>query len=152
MLPSKVTTSTSFRFARVTSPKSPSRMRYASTPRQRLLVGGCPNMQGQAMSQLHTSNQSPATCHCGISAISTSHYARVPCRLRAAHCPSEHHRTPGSEGDAGDPAEPVAHRDRFFQQNEAGKAGNPEEIHDAAKEQQAHQEPAAPQAIGAVLE
>src|SRR5262249_36874110 len=33
---------------------------------------GCPNMHGQAMSQLQTSNQSPVTCHCGISAISTS--------------------------------------------------------------------------------
>src|SRR5215471_6416930 len=38
-------------------------MRYASTPRQTLLVGACPKMHGQAMSQLHTSNQSPATCH-----------------------------------------------------------------------------------------
>src|SRR5215471_2831329 len=45
-------------------------MRYASTPRQMLFVGGCPNVHGQAMLQLQTSNQSPATCHCGISAIS----------------------------------------------------------------------------------
>src|ERR1700730_12281579 len=152
MLPSKVTTSTSLRFPRVTSPKCPSRTRYASTPRQRLFVGGCPNMQGQAISRLQTSNQSPATCHCGISAISTSYHARalaayeLPIALASITAPQ------AARADAGDPGKPVAHRDRFCQQNEAGKAGNPEQIHDATEEQQAHQEPAAPQAIGAVLE
>ena len=37
----------------------------------------CPNMHEQAMSQLQTSNQSPATCHCGISAISASQISSV---------------------------------------------------------------------------
>src|SRR5438270_4333287 len=46
----------------------------------------------------------------------------------------------------------MAHWDRLFQKYEASHAGNPEQIHDAAEEQEAHQEPAATQAISAVLE
>jgi hypothetical protein len=44
---------------------------------------------------------------------------------------------------AGDSSDPAAHRDRLFEQDETGKTSDPEQGHDAAKEQQAHQEPAA---------
>src|SRR5438128_8344815 len=79
-------------------------------------------------------------------------HARSTCRLRGAHRASEHHHTPGSDTDTRDPAKPVAHRDRLFQQDEASQAGNPKQVHDAAEEQKAHQEPAASQTIGAMLE
>src|SRR6266480_222218 len=65
---------------------------------------------------------------------------------------SEHQHTPDGKTDTSDPSEPVAHRDRLFQKDEAGEAGDPEQVHDAAEEQKAHQEPAAAEAVSAVLE
>jgi hypothetical protein len=46
----------------------------------------------------------------------------------------------------------MAHLDRLLQQDKTGETGDPEQLHDAANEQEAHQEPATSQAIGAVLE
>jgi hypothetical protein len=60
-------------------------------------------------------------------------------RLSAARGTGKHYDTPGCGSDAGDP---MAHRDHLFQQDEGGEAGDLEQVHDAAKEQQAHQEPA----------
>jgi hypothetical protein len=74
------------------------------------------------------------------------------CRLRAGHCAGEHQHTPGGGTDAGDPSDPMAHRDRLLQKDKTGETGDPEQVHDTAKEQEAHQEPAASQTIGAVLQ
>src|SRR5918995_1657817 len=42
-------------------------MCQASTPSHQLSVGGWANSQGQGMSHLQTSNQSPTRCHVGVS-------------------------------------------------------------------------------------
>ena len=58
--------------------------------------------------------------------------------LLATHCAGEHHHTPGGKTDTSDPSEPVPHRDRLFQKDEASQAGNPKQVHDSAEERQAH--------------
>ena len=51
-----------------------------------------------------------------------------------------------------DATDPVANRQNFLNQNENRQSCNPEQVHHAAQEQQAHQYPAAPQAVSSVLQ
>src|SRR3972149_5518401 len=59
---------------------------------------------------------------------------------------------PADEGQTGGTGEPGPPRHRLLQQDEDGDGRNPHEVHDAAHEEEAHQGPAAPPAVAAVME
>src|SRR6202790_2904825 len=62
----------------------------------------------------------------------------------------QNYRARYDQGHAGGAAEPVAERQQLLTCDIEGDAGNPDEVHDTADEQQRHQEPATAEAVAAV--
>src|SRR6516162_4076093 len=106
----------------------------------------------RAASELRAGPRRAILGTCAAAGSPTTTLAQAGVGLRANRRGSEHQHAPEGGADTGEPTDPMAHWDRLFEQNETGETGNPKEVHDAAEEQEAHQEPAASQAIGAVLE
>lgn len=67
-------------------------------------------------------------------------------------CAHKNYRARYDQGHTGGVAEPVAEWQQLLACDIEGDAGNPDKVHDAADEQQRHQEPATPEAIAAVPE
>ena len=60
----------------------------------------------------------------------------------------QHPGTPDEQSDTGRVADPVASRDRLFEQNQQGEARDPVKVHHATEKEETHQDPTAADASG----
>ena len=73
-------------------------------------------------------------------------------RWTSADASGEQGHAPGGEDDPGEPAHEPATRQDLFEQHEDREYRDPREIHDSQHEEEGHQEPAATEAIQAVVQ